>query len=72
MIKYINLQSALCPKCKELGITKRCSRDHLDILHQIKIDSIDEISDHLNKNSKKKVVNEWGKKSFKTRDDLGL
>ena len=62
MIKYINLQSALCPKCKELGITKRCSRDHLDIFHQIKINSIDEISDHLNKNSQKKVVNEWGKK----------
>ena len=68
MVKYINLQSALCPKCKELGITKRCSQDHLDIFHQIKINSIDEISDHLKENSKKKVVNEWGKKVSKCKN----
>jgi len=30
-VKYINLQFALCPKCKELGIIKRCSWDHLII-----------------------------------------
>ena len=66
--KVHNLQSALCPKCKELGITKRCSRDHLDIFHQIKIDSINEISDHLKKNSPKKVINEWDKKVSKCKN----
>jgi len=40
---------------QELDITKRCPRDNLGIFHQIKIDSIDEISDHLKKNSKKRL-----------------
>ena len=43
---------------------KKCSRDHLDIFHQIKINSIDEISDHLNKNSKKKRLSMNGVKKF--------
>ena len=43
-------------------------RDHLDIFHQIKINSIDEISDHLKKNSKKKIINEWDKKVSKCKN----
>jgi len=48
-----SLSTTLHQKYKDLSVTKKCSRAHLGIFHQIKMDSIDEISDHLKKNSKK-------------------
>ena len=50
MIKYINMQTALCPACSRAKNNKtpvtakaRCSPDHLRQLHNIKIDSISSI-----------------------------
>jgi len=68
MIKYINLQTALCPKCKEQGIIARCTRDHLDSLHHIKISSVNMIVEHLTKNSKKEVINERNQKVSKCKN----
>ena len=65
MIKYINLQTALCPKCKEQGIIARSTKDHLDSFHHIKIDSVNNIIEHLTKNSKKEAINEWNQKVSK-------
>ena len=68
MIKFINLQCAICPTCKDQGITKRCSQEHLDTFHQVKIDSVDIIYDHLIKNSMKEVVNSKNKKVKKPKN----
>jgi len=48
MIKYINIQTALCPKCKEQNLLRRCTQDHLETNHRIKIDSVSQILKHLN------------------------
>ena len=47
MIKYINIQTALCPKCKQEGIKTRCSRNHLKYSHKIEVKSIVAIMNKL-------------------------
>lgn len=37
MIKYINMQTSLCPECKRNDVTIRCSREHLEKCHNIRI-----------------------------------
>lgn len=39
MIKYLNMQTSLCPRCKLVGHIARCSQTHLQSTHQIHIDS---------------------------------
>ena len=72
MIKYINLQTAICPKCKEINPTQICSGEHLETDHAIKIDSVDCIIDQLNQTSQKEVINKKNKKvkKYKTRDEM--
>ena len=43
MIKYINMQTSLCPTCKTMNIITRCSKEHLEKSHNIKIDAAEEI-----------------------------
>ena len=45
MTKYINMQTILCPICKEREIITRCSIAHLASGHKIHIDSISQIID---------------------------
>jgi hypothetical protein len=47
LIKFINIQTALCPKCKEKGFTTRCTRSHLAKVHHIKVESIETIVDTI-------------------------
>ena len=68
MVKYINLQTALCPKCKEQGIVKRCSSVHLDTSHHLKIDSVDFIFNYLQEHSKKVIVDESNRKVTKPKN----
>ena len=68
MIKYINLQTALCPKCKELGINQRCTKDHLELTHHVQIESVDTIYNHLKNNSAKKILNEKNQIISKHKD----
>jgi len=37
MIKYINMQTSLCPKCEE---KYRCSKEHLKMAHSIEIEDL--------------------------------
>lgn len=37
MIKYINMQTTLCPKCKMNNMITRCSKEHLEKTHDFKI-----------------------------------
>ena len=43
MIKYVNMQNALCPHCKDNNISIRCSKFHLEAWHGWKIDDIQEL-----------------------------
>ena len=43
MIKYINMQTALCSTCRNNNIITRCSQEHLENIHDQKIDSVQEI-----------------------------
>ena len=43
MIKYINLQTALCTKCQSNNITVRCNKEHLEKFHGCSIDDVREI-----------------------------
>ena len=72
MIKYINIQTALCPKCKEINILKRCTSDHLSTTHNIKTDSIYTIIDYLKNHSRKMVINERNQKvsQYKNRKEM--
>lgn len=47
MVKYINMQTALCPKCKQNGRLVACSRDHLEYSHDILIDTIYQLTEKL-------------------------
>lgn len=55
MIKYINMQTALCPKCKCNNITARCSREHLKKCHEFRIDDAHEIIDQMKEASKENL-----------------
>lgn len=68
MVKYINMQTALCPKCKERDLTIRCSRDHLEKHHHIKIDSVNNIASHIKRNSQKEVLSDKNKKKKKNKN----
>ena len=39
-IRYINMQTCLCPSCKVKGVIARCTKEHLQNNHQIDIDTI--------------------------------
>lgn len=43
MIKFINMQTALCPIGKAREIRRQCSADHLNSYHQIKFQSSHEL-----------------------------
>ena len=68
MVQYINLQTALCPKCKEQGIIKRCSSEHLDNFHQLTIDSVNTFFSYLQKHSKKITTDDYGNKITKPKN----
>jgi len=38
MVKYINMQTCLCPECNRNGIIVRCSKDHLETNHEVIIE----------------------------------
>ena len=44
MIKYINMQTCLCPVCKDQNIVARCSKEHLESTHNYTIASVHEIA----------------------------
>ena len=62
MIKYINMQTGICPRCKELNITRRCSKSHLEKYHNIKIGTVYEITENVHNFMKPKNVNKDKKK----------
>ena len=68
MIKYINLQTAICPKCKETNPKQICTREHLETVHHVKIDSVESILDQLNQTSKKEVINKKDQKVKKCKN----
>ena len=43
MIKYINMQTALCARCKADKVITRCNKEHLERIHGYRIDSIHEV-----------------------------
>jgi len=47
MIKYINMQIALCARCKSNNVIVRCNKDHLEAKHGIVVDSVYEIADKV-------------------------
>lgn len=53
MIKFINIQTCLCPHCQKKGINTRCSRKHLDNFHQVSIESTKNLIKKINE-----VINE--------------
>ena len=53
MIKYINMQTALCPKCKSNNIMTRCSKEHLENYHEFRIADVYEIINKVKDVSKK-------------------
>src|SRR5687768_624687 len=64
MIKYINLQTMLCPHCKIHGMNVRCSKNHLETVHHINIESTQEIIrqiHELTKNNKEEKDNKKAK-----------
>ena len=61
MIKYINIQTSLCPKCQVNGSIKRCTNDHLTHFHNINTDSLETIISkiiEITKDQAKKKKNE--------------
>lgn len=44
LIKYINLQTALCGTCKNNNVVTRCSKEHLMRAHDVNVDGVHEIS----------------------------
>lgn len=58
MIKYINMQATLCPKCKELDIITRCSKSHLSSNHQIYIEDIYNVISEVQKKTNEVKPNE--------------
>ena len=64
MVKYINMQISLCPKCKEIH---RCSKEHLKNAHSIEIKDIYDFSESIqgfikmNKKDKKQKQNKPAK-----------
>ena len=40
VIKYINMQTSLCPLCKRINLIARCSQEHLRDYHRIQFDSV--------------------------------
>ena len=72
MIKYINLQTVQCPKCKQAEYQPRCSSKHLDTIHHVKIDSVNTILDRLNQTSKKEVVNKKNRKVKKCKNRIEM
>src|SRR5688572_22845061 len=47
MIKYINMQTNLCPCCKANNIIIRCSQEHLENHHNYKIATVHEIIEQV-------------------------
>ena len=46
--KYIDMQSTLCPVCKEREIITVCNREHLEKVHRIDIATVVELAENLN------------------------
>jgi len=47
MIKYINMQTSLCPLCKECEAMKQCTAEHLAKVHNITIKTTQELIQDL-------------------------
>ncbi|MBC7088764.1 MAG: hypothetical protein H5T96_09920, partial [Tissierellales bacterium] len=67
MIKYINIQTALCPKCKANEIKARCSVSHLERKHNIQADSIEKITTTIMKLTDKEAKKKREDKTKLTR-----
>ena len=61
MIKYINMQTTLCQRCKEKDIITRCSKSHLSLYHHVYIADIYSIASEVLKKTNK--VN-WSRKKI--------
>jgi hypothetical protein len=61
MVKYINMQISLYPKCKEQDINARCTKGHLEKWHNVLIDSVYTIMEDGQNFSKSKEIDERGK-----------
>lgn len=60
MVKYLNMQTCLCPDCKRNGTINRCSVNHMMEKHNIKLDTIHEIVED-SKNEEEDLSIEEGK-----------
>jgi len=60
MVKYINMQTSLCPNCKEIH---RCSKDHLKNAHSIEIKDIYEFSESIQEFLKMNKINKKQKQN---------
>ena len=76
MVKYINMQTTLCPVCKTKNISARCNNVHLETIHNIEIADAYEIiqavqilNDKL-KNKKKNKKGEKNSEKLKRKDIL--
>ena len=70
MVKYVNIQTILCPRCKEIGIISRCTRAHLGASHNVEIESVDCIAKNLGElaeKQKKKQRNKETRTKTKTK-----
>ena len=47
MIKFINMQTALCAECKSKNMMVRCNEEHLGAVHGVMVDSVYEIVDRV-------------------------
>ena len=65
MIKYINIQTCLCPKCKAKNLLFRCTKDHLKEVHNVEVDSVSMITNEV-----VKLTEAEGKKNPKKEKKL--
>ena len=49
LVKYINMQTCICPSCKKGGRITRCSIQHLEKEHKISIPTTDNLIDIIQK-----------------------
>jgi hypothetical protein len=70
MIKYINMQTIPCPRCKTKGIIVRCSDQHLRSRHDIVIRSVRTIMEKIVKLHKAEEAKKQKEKKKLTRKQM--
>ena len=70
MIKYINMQTYLCPACKAKGRSSRCSADHLEKNHSIFIEKPQKLIEQIEKLTISKKQHRRDDKEHKERRAL--